>query len=65
VAPRGFTLATAERTAPTAVGSSERLCENSSTTQRAEKAALTFSLWRIFFIFSEGDSNRFFVLQND
>jgi hypothetical protein len=47
-----------------AVGSSASLCENSSTTRRAEKATLTFSLWRIF-IFSEGDSNHFLVLQND
>jgi hypothetical protein len=42
---------------------SARLCENSSTTRLAEKATLTFAFWRIF-IFGEGDSNPFFVLQN-
>jgi hypothetical protein len=54
----------AELDRPSRVACSERLCKNSSTTRRAEKATLTFSLWRIF-IFSEGDSNHFFVLQND
>jgi hypothetical protein len=41
-------------------GWSASLCENSSINRFAEKAVLTFSLWRIFIV-GEGDSDHFFA----